>query len=84
MIDEAIAGLDVDPADVLMVGDRLGTDIAMARAAGMASALVLTGDSTCEDVAEAAPDQRPDYLVETIDQLIPHRIWQLGSQSSRL
>ena len=84
MIDEAIAGLDVDPRDVLMVGDRLGTDIAMGRAAGMASALVLTGDSTREDVAEAAPDQRPDYLVETIDQLIPHRIWQLGSQSSRL
>ncbi len=71
MIDEAIAGLDVDPRDVLMVGDRLGTDIAMGRAAGMASALVLTGDSTREDVADATPEQWPDFVVETFDQLIP-------------
>ena len=84
MIDEAIAGLDVDPRDVLMVGDRLGTDIAMGRAAGMASALVLTGDSTREDVAEAAPEQWPDFVVETFDQLIPSEIWQRSTQSSRL
>ena len=84
MIDEAIAGLDVDPRDVLMVGDRLGTDIAMGRAAGMASALVLTGDSTREDVADATPEQWPDFVVETFDQLIPSEIWQRSTQSSRL
>ena len=84
MIDEAIAGLDVDPRDVLMVGDRLGTDIAMGRAAGMASALVLTGDSTREDVADATPEQWPDFVVETFDQLIPSEIWHRSTQSSRL
>lgn len=84
MIDEAIAGLDVDPRDVLMVGDRLGTDIAMGRVAGMASALVLTGDSTREDVADATPEQWPDFVVETFDQLIPSEIWQRNTQSSRL
>ena len=71
MVAEAIAGLGVDPANVLMVGDRLATDIAMGRAAGMASALVLTGDNTREDAEQAPPDQRPDYIVETFDQLLP-------------
>lgn len=71
MAAEATAGLGVDPADVLLVGDRLSTDIAMARAAGMASALVLTGDSTAEEAAEASPDQRPNYIVSTFDEILP-------------
>jgi len=55
----------------LMVGDRLHTDIQMAVDAGMASALVLTGESTLEDVAALPEDQRPTYIVERIDQLLP-------------
>ncbi len=31
MVAEAVAGLGVEPADVLMVGDRLATDVAMGR-----------------------------------------------------
>ena len=54
-----------------MVGDRLHTDIQMAVDAGMASALVLTGESTLEDVAALPEDQRPTYIVERIDQLLP-------------
>ena len=71
MVAEAVAGLDVAPADVLMVGDRLSTDIAMGRAAGMASALVLTGDSTREEAERAASDERPDYILATFDELLP-------------
>ena len=41
----AAAMLSVDPAQTLVIGDRLDTDIAGASAAGMASALVLTGVS---------------------------------------
>jgi NagD protein len=37
------------PERVLLVGDRLGTDIAMATNAGMASALVLSGDSQLDE-----------------------------------
>jgi len=54
-----------------MVGDRLHTDIAMAVAAGMPSALVLTGESTRDDVAALPEDQRPTYVVDRIDQLLP-------------
>ncbi|GAA4887631.1 HAD-IIA family hydrolase [Serinicoccus chungangensis] len=50
----------------LMVGDRLETDIAGARAAGLPSALVLTGVSDRAE-AEAAPDtQRPDHVAGTL------------------
>ena len=71
MVAQAIAGLDVAPGDVCMVGDRLATDIAMGRLAGMASALVLTGDSTAADAAAAPAQQRPDYVLDTLDQLLP-------------
>jgi phosphoglycolate/pyridoxal phosphate phosphatase family enzyme len=60
----------VRPEQALMIGDRLATDIAMGRAAGTATALVLTGDSTREDVAGVAPDRRPTYVLDRIDALV--------------
>ena len=75
MVEEALRGLDVDPADCLMVGDRLMTDVAMAVDAGMASCLVLTGDSTKQE-AEALPaHRRPTYTVDRIDELLPNAVW---------
>ena len=52
-----------------MVGDRLSTDIAMGIAAGMDSALVLTGETTLSMLA--ASDVRPTWVVERIDDLLP-------------
>lgn len=46
----------------LVVGDRLDTDIAGARAAGIPSLLVLTGVSSAADLVSAAPNCRPDYI----------------------
>ncbi|HET9127330.1 MAG TPA: HAD hydrolase-like protein [Propionibacteriaceae bacterium] len=76
MVHEAMAGLDVDLADAVMVGDRLHTDIQMALDTGMASALVLTGESTLDDVAARTPDQRPSYVLDRIDRLLPASVWQ--------
>jgi HAD superfamily hydrolase (TIGR01450 family) len=64
-----LLGLDVD--DCLMVGDRLYTDIAMARAAGMASAVVLTGETTPELLAATPPEARPTWVLDRIDRLLP-------------
>lgn len=61
--------LGVPPADALMVGDRLETDIAMGQAAGMATAVVLTGVTTPEAVQAADPP--PDYVLASLDQLLP-------------
>jgi len=71
MLHEALRGHDLAPGRCLMVGDRLHTDIQMALDCGMASALVLTGESTLEDVSAQPEDARPTWVVERIDQLLP-------------
>ncbi|MDQ1683880.1 MAG: glycerol-phosphatase [Frankiaceae bacterium] len=53
----------------LVVGDRLDTDIAGARAAGYHSLAVLTGVSSAADLLAAGPDERPDYLGRDLDAL---------------
>lgn len=53
----------------LMVGDRLETDLALARAAGMASAIVLTG-ATDEAMLARWPD-RPDFVLPGIADVLP-------------
>jgi len=60
-----------EAADALMVGDRLATDIAMGIAAGMDTALVLTGDSRREDVDALAVPLRPTFVVERLSDLLP-------------
>ncbi|PKQ31911.1 MAG: HAD family hydrolase [Actinobacteria bacterium HGW-Actinobacteria-2] len=71
MLTTALATLPgLVAADVVMVGDRLHTDIAMGVAAGMDTALVLTGDTSAEQAA-AATEYRPTYVLDRIDQLLP-------------
>lgn len=71
MLTEALEGTDVDPSRCLMVGDRLSTDIRMAADAGIDSAMPLTGESTREDARVLPPEQRPTYILERLDDLIP-------------
>lgn len=67
--DVALERLGLPPGQCLMIGDRLETDIAGARAAGLRTALVLTGVASRDD-ADAAPEAlRPDHVVETIPEL---------------
>lgn len=54
-------------AQVLVVGDRPETDVAMAIDAGWASALVLTG--VTHSLAEVPFDQSPDIVVESLAAL---------------
>ena len=54
--------LGVLPEETLAIGDRLDTDIAGARAAGMPSLLVLTGVHGVREVAWADAPQRPRYI----------------------
>ncbi|RCK71455.1 HAD-IIA family hydrolase [Desertihabitans brevis] len=54
----------------LFVGDRLDTDVAGARAAGMASLLVLTGSHGVPQLLAAPPDARPDHLAADLRGLL--------------
>ena len=71
MLETAIDVLGVAAQDCIMVGDRLQTDIAMAAAAGVDSALVLTGESTRASVATVPAELRPTYVLDRIDHLLP-------------
>ena len=64
----ASAAFRLPPSACLMVGDRLETDISMGVAAGMATALVLTGDANRERLA--ASGLTPTYVLERIDGLL--------------
>lgn len=61
--------LGLAPDRCIMVGDRLETDVMMANAAGMASALVLTG-ATDERALLASP-VRPTYVLHSLRELLP-------------
>jgi HAD superfamily hydrolase (TIGR01450 family) len=71
MIEALLHILQAGVQDCLMIGDRVGTDIAMARAAGMDSALVLTGDTTVAAATALGPADEPTWLIAGIDALLP-------------
>jgi len=57
----------VQPEGALMIGDRLETDVAGANAAGIDSALVLTGVCTDEDARKS--ETRPRWLAASLAEL---------------
>ncbi len=59
-------GLEHD--EILMVGDRLYTDIMLGKTAGVKTALVLTGEAKRSDLEKV--DHQPDWVVEDLFGLI--------------
>ena len=55
--------------ELAVVGDRIYTDMAMARAAGAVGVLVLTGETTAEQAQDAEPS--PDLVLNDIGELAP-------------
>lgn len=60
--------MDLPPADCVVVGDRIETDVALGKQAGMGTALVLTG--VTDRARLAASDLKPDYVLETLEDLL--------------
>ena len=58
---------ELKPEQLAMVGDRLYTDVVMARRAGALGVLVLTGEATSEEAARHSPP--PDLVVADIAEL---------------
>ena len=63
MIAEA-TGFSKD--EMCIFGDRLYTDIALGKQHGVTSVLVLTGETTPKDVAEASDSNRPDFVFPSL------------------
>lgn len=55
---------DLKPDEIMMVGDRLYTDLEMARRADVTGVLVLTGEATLEDLEKS--DLTPELVLENI------------------
>jgi 4-nitrophenyl phosphatase len=64
----ALKRLSLDPEDTLAIGDRLETDIAGAQAAGIHTALVLTGASTLAQAKNFKP--QPEIITQDLTELI--------------
>lgn len=58
----------ISPRDMLMVGDRLYTDIALGETAGVRTALVLSGETKREDLIGSAYE--PDLVCEDLSDLL--------------
>lgn len=68
MMEISLARLGLAAAEVLVVGDRLETDIAAGQAAGIRTALVLSGVSTAAQAAGWTPT--PDLIAPSLGALI--------------
>ncbi len=63
--------LNIDIANSIIAGNRLHTDIAMAINAQIKSTLVLSGDSTMEEVIACKDIEKPTFCLNSINQIIP-------------
>lgn len=68
LLDETVRR--VDGKHPLMVGDRLDTDIAGARNAGVDSLLVMTGVTGLAELVAAEPEERPTYVSADLGGLL--------------
>ncbi len=66
-IISAVSRIDFD--HMVMVGDRLYTDIALGKNNGITSVLVLSGETKIGDIT---PENQPDFVIDKLGDLIPH------------
>lgn len=66
-LDYIIKETGYQPEEIAIVGDRLYTDIAVADGSDVISILVLSGESTREDVEKS--DVKPDVVVENLVEI---------------
>jgi HAD superfamily hydrolase (TIGR01450 family) len=75
MLETVMGLIGLDARECVMSGDRLYTEIRMAKDAGMPSAVVLTGETTEKVLAGESEDNLPDYTLDRIDRLVPPDVW---------
>ena len=76
MVDTIMDILGLEASKCVMTGDRLYTEIRMALDAGMPSAVVLTGETTAAMLAAENDKNKPSWVLDRIDHLMPHRMWE--------
>lgn len=72
MLAMAALEMGVDPSDVVMVGDRLSTDIRMGELAGTRTILVMSGE-TDRALLESS-DAKPTFIADSVARIFPEII----------
>ncbi len=72
MLEMAAAEMGVAAQDVVMVGDRLSTDIRMAADAGTGSVLVLSGETDTELLRRSSV--KPTFVLGSVADIIPELV----------
>lgn len=67
MINAVLAKFNIPKQDAVVVGDRLYTDIALGRNAGVDSICVLTGEATVQTIMEG--DIKPTYTFYSVKEI---------------
>lgn len=67
MFEHAIMRLGSRKEETSMVGDRLTTDVAGAKGAGLMATLLLSGIASADDIAQS--EHKPDFVFEDISAL---------------
>ena len=67
MLDGIIQKYDLKPDEIAMVGDRIYTDVQMAKNAGALGVLVLSGEATALDVQQSTV--KPDIVAKDLSEL---------------
>ena len=75
MMNTVMGRLALPAHECVGIGDRISTDLAASRAAGTRSAIVLTGETDPAALAALGGDERPDYVLARVDQLLPASEW---------
>ena len=70
MLRQIVEASGLAPAKIVMVGDRLDTDIACAHRAGIGSVWVATGVVTVETAMAATGEEKPDVLLGDLSELV--------------
>jgi HAD superfamily hydrolase (TIGR01450 family) len=70
LVAEALRQLGLAPGQALMIGDGLDLDVPAGRAAGVDTALVLTGLTTAAQVQAAPADRQPTYVFDGLPTLL--------------
>ena len=67
VVDSIIEKYSLERDELAMVGDRLYTDVKLGINSGIVSILVLSGESTREDLEKS--DFKPDYVFESVKEI---------------
>lgn len=70
MVERALERAALPPERCIMIGDTVDIDIRMGKAAGLATALVLTGVDTKETMGTY--DVKPTYVLDSVADLVAH------------